>query len=61
MPTSYAPILHVFDVKEVRTLALESLGGALEFHDFVIFVFLSAVTGSLRRAATVKSYRRLHV
>jgi len=32
---------------EVRTLALASLGGALEFYDFVIFVFFTGVIGSL--------------
>jgi MFS family permease len=32
---------------EVRTLALASLGGALEFYDFVIFVFYTAVIGTL--------------
>lgn len=32
---------------EFRTLALASLGGALEFYDFVIFVFFTAVIGKL--------------
>jgi MFS family permease len=29
--------------RDVRTLALASLGGALEFYDFVVFVFFTAV------------------
>lgn len=33
--------------QDVKTLALASLGGALEFYDFVIFVFFTAVIGQL--------------
>jgi MFS family permease len=32
---------------ELRTLSLASLGGALEFYDFIIFVFFIAVIGKL--------------
>ena len=32
---------------EVRTLALAALGGALEFYDFIIFVFFAAAIGQL--------------
>ncbi|MGI3779135.1 MAG: MFS transporter, partial [Janthinobacterium lividum] len=32
---------------EIRTLGLASLGGALEFYDFVIFVFFTATIGRL--------------
>ena len=32
---------------EFRTLALASLGGALEFYDFVVFVFFTGVIGHL--------------
>lgn len=35
------------DGRDYRTLALASLGGALEFYDFVIFVFFVAVVGQL--------------
>jgi MFS family permease len=35
------------DPKVLRTLALASLGGALEFHDFVIFVFFTGVISEL--------------
>lgn len=33
--------------QDVKTLALASLGGALEFYDFIIFVFFTAVIGQL--------------
>ncbi|MBM7118597.1 MFS transporter [Archangium primigenium] len=33
--------------QDVRTLALASLGGALEFYDFIIFVFFTGVIGQL--------------
>ncbi|MGI3775951.1 MAG: MFS transporter, partial [Janthinobacterium lividum] len=32
---------------QVRTLALASLGGVLEFYDFVIFVFFAGTIGQL--------------
>src|ERR1700747_3600256 len=32
---------------EVRTLALAALGGALEYYDFIIFVFLAAPIGRI--------------
>ena len=34
-------------ISEVRILSLASIGGALEFYDFVIFVFLANVIGKL--------------
>jgi MFS family permease len=33
--------------RDYKTLALASLGGALEFYDFIIFVFFAAVIGDL--------------
>ncbi|WP_224243365.1 MFS transporter [Hyalangium gracile] len=33
--------------RDVRTLALAALGGALEFYDFIIFVFFTKVIGQL--------------
>jgi MFS family permease len=33
--------------QDVRTLALAALGGALEFYDFIIFVFFTSVIGQL--------------
>ncbi len=35
------------DGSDIRTLALASLGGALEFYDFVVFVFFAATIGHL--------------
>src|ERR1700685_2099962 len=43
---------------EVRTLALASLGGALEFYDFVIFVFFTAVIGKLFFSPTMPDWMR---
>lgn len=36
-----------FTAQDRRTLVLASLGGALEFYDFIIFVFFATVIGSL--------------
>ncbi|RKG58884.1 MFS transporter [Corallococcus sp. AB011P] len=33
--------------RDIRTLGLAALGGALEFYDFIIFVFFTAVMGKL--------------
>mgnify|MGYP001603885082 CR=1 FL=1 len=33
--------------EDVKTLTLAALGGALEFYDFVIFVFLATIVGQL--------------
>lgn len=38
---------HNLTRQDVRTLGLASLGGALEFYDFIIFVFFTAVIGQL--------------
>lgn len=35
------------DRRDVRTLTLASLGGALEFYDFIVFVFFAATIGKL--------------
>src|ERR1700759_4760660 len=42
----------------VRILALASLGGALEYYDFVIFVFLTPVIGKLFFAAGIPEWVR---
>jgi len=44
MPAAPAPMLRR---DEVRTLTLAALGGALEFYDFIIFVFFTATIGQL--------------
>jgi hypothetical protein len=33
--------------QDFRTLGLAALGGALEFYDFIIFVFFATVIGKL--------------
>src|SRR5436305_11356274 len=43
---------------ELRTLALASLGGALEFYDFIIFVFFTAVIGDLFFPASMPEWQR---
>lgn len=41
------PIHRPFDRRDARTLGLSALGGALEFYDFVVFVFFARVLGAL--------------
>ena len=36
-----------FDRRDAKTLSLSALGGALEFYDFVVFVFFARVLGAL--------------
>src|SRR5215475_3935976 len=43
---------------EIRTLALASLGGALEYYDFVIFVFFTSVIGKLFFAPAIPDWVR---
>jgi MFS family permease len=38
---------HTLDRGELRTLALAALGGALEYYDFIIFVFLAGPIGRI--------------
>lgn len=45
-------------VGELRTLSLASLGGALEFYDFVIFVFFTGVIGKLFFSANLPEWMR---
>jgi MFS family permease len=45
-------------ISEVRTLLLASVGGALEFYDFIIFVFVAPVIGKLFFAATTAEWLR---
>lgn len=42
----------------VRILALASLGGALEYYDFVVFVFLTPAIGKLFFASTIPEWVR---
>jgi MFS family permease len=45
-------------IAERRTLSLASLGGALEYYDFVIFVFFTAVIGKLFFSASLPDWMR---
>jgi MFS family permease len=45
-------------ISEVRILSLASIGGALEFYDFVIFVFFANVVGKLFFAASLPEWVR---
>lgn len=47
MTTATAPDRRTLSRGELRTLALAALGGALEYYDFIIFVFLAAPIGRL--------------
>jgi hypothetical protein len=45
-------------VSEARILALASIGAALEFYDFIIFVFFANVIGQLFFAASLPDWVR---
>src|SRR3712207_6101712 len=45
--TSQPPVQRPLTRQDARTLALAALGGALEFYDFIIFVFFTNVIGQL--------------
>ncbi|MFC3942303.1 MFS transporter [Pseudomonas gingeri NCPPB 3146 = LMG 5327] len=47
MPLSAAQPARALNRDDYRTLVLSALGGALEFYDFIIFVFFAAVVGKL--------------
>ncbi|MTH45044.1 MFS transporter [Intestinirhabdus alba] len=44
--------------QDYKTLALAALGGALEFYDFIIFVFFAAVVGELFFPADIPEWLR---
>ncbi|MGN6112989.1 MAG: MFS transporter [Luteimonas sp.] len=44
---------------QLRTLALAALGGALEFYDFVVFVFFAATMGALFFPADMPGWMKL--
>src|SRR4029079_17710129 len=44
---------------DYRTLALAALGGALEFYDFVIYVFLAPVIGRVFFPADMPDWLRM--
>lgn len=44
---------------DYKTLSLSALGGALEFYDFIIFVFFAAVVGKLFFPVDMPEWLRL--
>ena len=58
MASGTVPSSRPLTAAEVRTLSLASLGGALEFYDFVIFVFFTAVIGKLFFAPGMPDWMR---
>ena len=53
-----APINQGFSTSEVRILGLASIGGALEFYDFIVFVFFADVIGRVFFAAATAEWVR---
>jgi MFS family permease len=49
---------HELSTSEVRILSLASIGGALEFYDFVIFVFFATIIGKLFFASSLPDWVR---
>ncbi|HTA93908.1 MAG TPA: MFS transporter [Polyangiaceae bacterium] len=47
MPQTTSPPSHSLSSNDYRTLALAALGGALEFYDFVVFVFFTKALSSV--------------
>lgn len=45
--------------EDYKTLSLSALGGALEFYDFIIFVFFAAVVGQLFFPPEMPEWMRL--
>ena len=48
-----------FNRQDGKTLGLAALGGALEFYDFIIFVFFATVVGKLFFPADMPEWLRL--
>jgi MFS family permease len=58
MPSTFVQPYRPLRIGEFRTLLLASLGGALEFYDFVIFVFFTGVIGKLFFSAGLPEWVR---
>src|ERR1700723_1172446 len=58
MQTTTVQTSHELSISEVRILSLASIGGALEFYDFVIFVFFANVIGRLFFATSLPEWVR---
>jgi MFS family permease len=55
---STAPVARPLNRSDYKTLSLSALGGALEFYDFIIFVFFAAVVGKLFFPAEMPEWLR---
>ncbi len=53
-----APAARPLSRSDFKTLSLSALGGALEFYDFIIFVFFAAVVGKLFFPAEMPDWLR---
>jgi MFS family permease len=58
MQISHSPSFERLTPATIRTLTLASLGGALEFYDFVVFVFFTGVIGKLFFSASLPDWMR---
>ncbi|MWV14667.1 MFS transporter [Pseudomonas sp. L-22-4S-12] len=58
VPSSAAPAARPLTRGDYKTLSLSALGGALEFYDFIIFVFFAAVVGKLFFPADMPEWLR---
>jgi len=58
-PASAAPPSRPLSRNDLKTLSLSALGGALEFYDFIIFVFFATVVGKLFFPADMPEWLRL--
>ena len=57
--SSAAPPSRPLTRNDYKTLSLSALGGALEFYDFIIFVFFATVVGKLFFPADMPEWLRL--
>ncbi|MGH8352747.1 MAG: MFS transporter [Pseudomonas sp.] len=58
MTAAEAPVARPLTRSDYKTLSLSALGGALEFYDFIIFVFFAAVVGKLFFPAEMPEWLR---
>ena len=59
VPSSHAQPARPLTRNDYKTLSLSALGGALEFYDFIIFVFFATVVGKLFFPADMPDWLRL--
>jgi MFS family permease len=59
VPLSTTPSSRPLTRSDYKTLSLSALGGALEFYDFIIFVFFATVVGQLFFPADMPEWLRL--